>query len=80
MAAQSKKILQSKLISDDRPMTFQGEVNQFLATHEVSKVSYSTARNDSGMVLFTAFILYFSEPTPVVGSVFPQINGIGSVA
>jgi hypothetical protein len=52
------KVMLSKLISDTRPMSFEGELNQFLSSHKVAKVTYSTSVVD-GQCLFTALILYY---------------------
>lgn len=57
----SKKILQSKVFSDHRVSVFESDVNRFLLSHKVSKVTYSTASTEGGDCLFTAFILYVEE-------------------
>lgn len=55
------KILQSKLFSDHRPYIFETALNQFLETHNVSKITYSTVSTENGMPLFTALVVYVEE-------------------
>ena len=57
----SKKVLQSKVFADSRVSVFESDVNRFLLSHEVSKVTYSTATTEGGDCLFTAFVLYSQE-------------------
>lgn len=52
------QIMLSKLFSDTRPLTFEGELNQFLLRNKIVKVTYSTATVD-GQCLFTALVLYY---------------------
>ncbi len=57
----ARKIYQSKLFSDHRPFIFETALNQFLQSHEVSKITYSTAPGSDGICLFTALVVFMEE-------------------
>ena len=56
-----RKVLQTKLFSDNRLFIFEKSLNQFLESHNVSKVTYAAVNDTDGEVLFTALVVYVEE-------------------
>ncbi len=56
-----RNVIQTKLFSDHRPYIFETSLNQFLESHNVSKITYSTVSGESGQPLFTALVVYTEE-------------------